>query len=174
MIRGEPSHVIDPEARDVGELLRRRRIEYKVMPDQMCAGGGLMSRDTLLDIEGCAQPYTADVRLWYAAFLAEAAKRVSWANRSYAERNQWYTTSADNDLHRQAYTSALRVAWWWGKANTSSPRGAWCYLCSRIIHRYDVSTAMSHAARVAVMAHRAEHVIDLCKNTQSKTQEVSQ
>jgi hypothetical protein len=153
--------VADPEGRSVGTLLVIRRKEHMISVREMTAASLETGVHYPVKTESAPNPSVRDVRLWYSVFLATVRSRASWTQRSYAERNQWYATGTDHRLHGQVTREGTRAAWWWGMAKEAPPRGAWCYVCATMIHTYDVSSVMSHAARAAVMDHRAAHIREL-------------
>jgi hypothetical protein len=157
----------------VGILLATRRKEHMISLAEMRRAAAI---GDILDVdhaEGVAEPFVESVQGWYATFLTVVSVKASWQQLPYAERNQWYSTGTDRLLHARVAAAGTRAAWWWGRNRATSPRGAWCYLCDKLIRSYDVSSPMSHAARCDIMAHRAWHVDLFLKTAPSHTPEVS-
>jgi hypothetical protein len=163
--------VIDPEHRSVGMILKTRRQSHQVGLSDLRFE---LPRRALADVAGAEslpRPPVGAVRVWYSALIRAVANKASWQKQTYAERNQWYSTTMDRRLTDVANTRAQRVLWWWGQVKAVAPRGAWCYVCNEMIHTYDVSSMMSHAARVSVMSHRAFHVQALVLDDDTKKAE---
>lgn len=151
----------NPEHVHIGRALREHRDALGVTESAMAAAGGEGSRQELMWMVQAAQLSVLRIRRFHW-LLIEAYEALDPPVRAPGPlREQWFTTRHDQVLHHQALGSGRRTAWWWGASRTPRGAGAFCYVCSTLIHPYDLGRGATHPVRLAVMNHRAAHVADL-------------
>lgn len=75
-----------------------------------------------------------------------------------AARLQVELVALDLRLQAVARERHPTARWWWGVRERDHGRGAWCYLCERMVQTWDTRYPLTGAARAAIVAHRdAEH-----------------
>jgi len=142
----------------VGAHLLGHREYLGVARSAMIGPAPLLSYDTVRFAERAERPAMKIIEGYHAALMAAYTAPADRLPAPLARREQWYATEADTDLWHQAMQANPRVSWWWGVRSEAAPRGAYCHLCTRMIHGYDVGRGMTGRARKAVMAHRLQHL----------------
>jgi len=159
------------EDRRVGASIRFHRESLGLLFSDLIDAAGPGSERMLRHTERAERPRIDLVEHHHAALMAAYANAGRTLGATLARREQWYATEADRILWHLAMDSRPQVAWWWGVRADPGPRGAWCYVCDRMIHGYDVGRGMTKRARKAVMAHRLEHINILTAEAAAETKE---
>lgn len=142
----------------VGAHLRSHREHLGVARSAMIGPAPRATYDTVRFAERAERPAIAIIETYHAALMAAYTAPGEHLPTPLARREQWYATEADVTLWREAMVTNPRVSWWWGVRSDTAPRGAYCHLCTRMIHGYDVGRGLTGRARKAVMAHRLTHI----------------
>lgn len=79
----------------------------------------------------------------------------------FAARQQSEISLSDLALWDQARELHRLVKWWWGQRQATSGREAVCYVCGKVLAKWDSKWPMTAAAKREVMEHRALHVGEL-------------
>jgi hypothetical protein len=146
----EPGHV--------GHLLKGHRDALGVTVEQLGRELGRRGTAIAFHIEHQATPSYAEVEHHHQGLIEAYLTAGTPKPIGLARREQWWATAADMALWQAAAAENPPVNWWWGTRSGADGRGAWCNLCSLIVHGYDSGRGMTRRARMGVMAHRLEHV----------------
>jgi hypothetical protein len=144
----------------VGAHLKAHREHLGVSFAELIEAAGVGTDERMRWIERASHPAIALIERHHQALMNAYVIAEGQVACPMARREQWYATEADQTLWLEAVQTRPQIVWWWGVRKDAAPRGAWCYLCDRMIHGYDVGRGMTRRARQAVMAHRYEHLTD--------------
>jgi hypothetical protein len=111
----------------------------------------------LLRVESAARPAVAHIEIHHQAMLMAWVESETAPGVQLAKREQWYANEYDEGLWVAAKALNPAVTWWWGVRSQDRARGAWCHLCSALIHSYDVGRGVTRPVRLAIMNHRFDH-----------------
>lgn len=142
----------------VGAHLREHRTYLGVEREEMIGDKPRTDWAALRFVERAQRPASHLVEAHHAALMAAYVGAENARPVTLARREQWYATAADKALWDRAMEGNPRVSWWWGIASTPGARGAFCHLCTELIHGYDVGRGLTARARYAVMNHRLMHI----------------
>lgn len=155
--RAEPVHV--------GRRIAAHREELGVTLDEMKRQVSVPKVHSLLRAERAERPQVYDIEVHHQAMIACWVESETAPAMQLARREQWYATGFDADLWNMAKIISPSVTWWWGVKSADGVRGAWCHLCSILIHSYDVGRGVTRPVRLSVMHHRFEHYDKLDETT---------
>lgn len=71
-----------------------------------------------------------------------------------AARMQEDVTATDHQITDLARLSRPAVRWWWGERKREGGRGAYCYLCDRMVVTWDTRFPITEQARRTITTHR--------------------
>lgn len=77
---------------------------------------------------------------------------------AYAVRLQGSTVPGEIGLWDRARERHPGVRWWWGLRQIEHHRGAFCYVCDRMVAVWDTRYPVTETARAVIIEHRAEHL----------------
>lgn len=146
------------EGRRVGAWIKAHREMLGVLFSELLDAAGPGSETMLRHAERAERPTIELIEYHHAALMAAYVNAGRTQGAAFARREQWYANEYDAALWQDASQTNPRVSWWWGVRSNAAPRGAWCYLCSEMIHGYDAGRGMTKRSRKAVMAHRLMHI----------------
>lgn len=146
----EPGHV--------GKLLAGHRDALGLSVEQLGAELGTRGTNQVFNIEHHHQPSYAEIEHHHQGLMEAFVHAGTPKPIGLARREQWWATASDMALWQAAAEANPPVNWWWGTRNGESGRGAWCNLCSELIHGYDSGRGMTKRARMGVMTHRLLHI----------------
>jgi hypothetical protein len=155
---------VPTEFKPLGPQLKAYRERRHILWGSLLTAAGPGQDEHLRWTEKAVKPSVSNIEFWHSVMLACHAAGIGDVDTSLCEREQWYTTPEDNRLWAQARAKGRGRAWWWAMRSDKTGRGAWCYVCGELIHRYDIGRGMTRNARYAVMAHRLTHVENLILN----------
>jgi hypothetical protein len=106
--------------------------------------------------------------LWYTVNSGTRKEvkgtQVDRANfESWPAKRQLFTNDYDNELWKLTEANHPLVAWWWNQRTdiSTGKRGAYCYICDKIICTFDGRWPMTRRAIIDVMKHREAHIQQL-------------
>lgn len=107
--------------------------------------------------ESAQKPSAQRIRWYHDTLITAYTAAGSEADVPFGRREQWWDTALDRLLWQDALEIRRGVHWWWAPRQLDGRMGALCYLCTTMIHTYDIKSGATHPMRVAVMEHRDEH-----------------
>lgn len=146
------------EDRRVGAHIKAHREHIGVSLREIIAAAGAGSDRTIRFVERAERPSIELIEGHHDALMAAYALAEDLSSVPLARREQWYATVDDEVLWQVAMQSSPSVVWWWAARNEQGRRGAWCNICSALVHGYDTGRGLTRPARVKVMAHRLTHI----------------
>lgn len=158
----------NPERIHIGRALTAHAANLGIGPAALEEAAGHSAQAEMRWIAAAAEPTVLRIRQYHFILIEayEAARTRTEVPVPF--REQWFTTDLDNVLHTGVLATGRRTAWWWGASRTPEGTGAYCYVCSALIHAYDLTRGATHPVRLAVMNHRAKHVAELIGATETK------
>lgn len=150
---------INAEKTHIGRALIKHRETWGIPLAELIANAAPGEDNYLRWTERAARPSILRLNWWHFLFSMALENADLVVPPVVGLREQWWANEHDTVLLQTAMRTRKGVQWWWQPRRSKDGNGALCYVCDELICTFDVARPVTPPVRVAVMEHRAQHII---------------